>query len=101
MPGLCVLESREGAVQVMTKKKKYTLLQDMRKSHARTKGADARIARNIRELLPTITRSKVDDPLTKRELNQIILVRDMLTTRLEIAMYDAALRDIAKHVRNQ
>lgn len=81
-------------------KKKYTFLQEIRKSNARTKGADARVARNLRELLPIITRSKIDNPLTKRELSQIVLVRDMLTYRLEVAMYDDALFAIAKRVRN-
>jgi hypothetical protein len=50
-------------------------------------------------LLPIIRRRKTDKWLTRRELGIIARVRDMLTTRLEIAAYDAMLHDVILNVK--
>lgn len=77
----------------MAKKKRSTMTQKLRKSKAQTKGADARVRNVIERVLPIIRRSKVDKPLTASELQTIKTLRDMLTTRLEIAAFDSALHE--------
>lgn len=79
-------------------KKKYTLRQTLRKSKAKTKGADAQIANLIERATPVIKRSKVDQPLTKRELDLLRTLRDVLTLRLEVAAYDAPLHDFERRL---
>jgi len=49
-------------------------------------------------VVPVIRRSKVDRPLTEAEQELIRTLRDMLTTRLEVAGLDAALHDFEKRL---
>lgn len=63
-----------------------------------TKGADVRVVRVLERVAPIIKRSKVDKPLTEQEVGEIRRLRDMLTTRLEIAAYDASLHDFQKRL---
>jgi hypothetical protein len=77
--------------------KTYTRLQALRKSHAQTKGADARIKRMIERLLPVIARDKKDRPLTDSELKLIDNVRELLNERIRIAAFDAAIRMMSKY----
>lgn len=79
-------------------KKKYTLRQQLRKSKAKTKGADAQLANLLERVMPVIKRSKVDRPLTKRELDLLRGLRDILALRLEVAAYDAPLHDFEQRL---
>jgi hypothetical protein len=72
-------------VGVIVPKKKYTLRQTLRKSKAKTKSADAQLANLLERVMPTVKRSKVDRPLTERELDSLRALRDILTLRLEVA----------------
>lgn len=77
-------------------KKRYTLRQILRKGRANTRGADARILSAIAKIIPIIKRNKSDKPLTKSETVVIETLRDMLSTRLEVAAYDSALYHFEK-----
>lgn len=79
-------------------RKKYTIRQTLRKSKAKTKGADAQLANLIERVTPIVRRSKVDRPLTDRELNLLKTLRDVLTMRLEVAAYDAPLHDFEQRL---
>jgi hypothetical protein len=70
----------------------------LRKSKGATKGADARVLRILERVAPIIKRSKVDKPLTRQELELIRSLRDMLTTRLEVAAFDAPLHDFERRL---
>jgi hypothetical protein len=79
-------------------KKKYSLRQTLRKSKAKTKGADAQLANLLARVMPIVKRSKVDRPLTKRELDLLRALRDILALRLEVAAIDAPLHDFEQRL---
>ena len=86
----------------MANAKKYSPLQKIRRSHAKTKSFDAMLVRHLKKLIPILERTnKIDHPLSNRELNYIAVTIDALKTRLSTAATDAKLiRSLPELLKN-
>ena len=71
-------------------------IETRRKSEARTKIADAKVARSMRNVLRIIRRSKKNKPLTVKEMRSIDGLARMLQQRIHLSFLEGAVEAVRR-----